>query len=50
VLKALVGEHVGIADDRVQRRAQLVRDSGEELLLQPDQILALGEAALERGA
>ena len=41
----LVGEQIGIADDDVQRRAQLVRHVGDELGLQ-----AVGLAQAVRGA
>ena len=34
-LDRALAQHAGVAEDRVQRRAQLVRQAGEELVLQP---------------
>ena len=48
-LMRLVEQYVRIADDDVQGRAQLVRDVGEELLLQPDQLVPFVEPLLEGG-
>ena len=45
----LVVQHLGISKDGVERRAQLVRDAGEERLLEANELLALFEAPFERG-
>ena len=41
-------EHLGEADDRVERRAQLVRHVGEELGLHPARVLELDVLLLQR--
>ena len=43
-----VPEHLGEADDRVERRPQLVRHVGEELGLHPARVLELDVLLLQR--
>ncbi|CAA2156431.1 hypothetical protein MBRA_02007 [Methylobacterium brachiatum] len=45
--RAFAGEHLGEADDRVERRAQLVRDVGQEPALDRVGALGLGAGALQ---
>ena len=44
-----LGQHLAVADDRRQRRAELVADGGEKVRLQPIELLELVVGLLKAG-